>query len=253
MKQSALPLIVCLAGLALGGCAGNQAQPDDGNGAVAYDPLESVNRKIYLFNGALDRVALKPLARGYRKVVPKSIRRGFSNVFANLGTPRSALNNFLQGKPRHGFNELGRFLFNSTIGIGGVFDVASAGGLEPHSESFGETLAVWGMPEGPYLVLPFFGPHSALSAGALPVDFYTDLNPHLDTSVRDRLYFFRTMDTRVRLLSAESLLDKSNDPYIALRESFLQNRAFRVYDGDPPDGEDDAFNEEIFDDYFDDE
>lgn len=251
MKQHVLPLAVCLVGFALSGCAGNQAQQDSESEATVYDPLEPLNRKMYAFNEGLDKVALKPLAKGYKKVVPKPVRRGFANIFSNLGTPRSALNNFLQGKPKRGFSELGRFLFNSTLGIGGIFDIASAGGVDRYSESFGETLAVWGMPEGPYLVLPFFGPHSALSATALPVDFYTDLNPHLKTPIRDRLYFFRTMDTRVKLLAAESFLEKSTDPYISLRESFRQNRTFKVHDGDPP--EEDLLDDELFDDYFNDE
>ncbi len=230
------------------GCAGNNAKDGDSD---PYDPFESFNRKMYRMNEAMDNVLFKPLAKGYKAAAPKPVRRGFANIFANLTTPRSALNNFLQGKPKRGFNELGRFLFNSTLGIGGIFDIASAGGMERYDESFGETLAVWGAPEGPYLVLPFFGPSSTLDAIALPVDYYSDINPHLKSSVRDKLYFFRTTDTRLRLLAAESFIEKSNDPYIALRESYRQNREFRVYDGDPPSEDlDEMLEDDMFDEFF---
>jgi phospholipid-binding lipoprotein MlaA len=238
--------------LALGGCA-SQGEQVDGADATAYDPLEPFNRKMLKVNVAIDRVALKPLAKGYKRIVPPPIRRGFANIFANLGAPRSALNNFLQGKPKRGFNELGRFLFNSTLGIGGIFDVASAGGMERYDENFSQTLAVWGLPEGPYLVLPIFGPHTALDSVGLPIDFYSDLNTHLTSGVKDRLYLIRLLDARARLLSAETLLDKSNDPYISLRESFLQNREFKVYDGDPPTDDEDFYDEEMFDDFFEEE
>lgn len=249
MKHRPIAALLCLMCLGATGCASNAA---NGDGGDAYDPLEPFNRKVYRFNEALDTVALKPLAKGYRKVMPKPIRHGFANIFANLGTPRSALNNFLQGKPRRGFNELGRFLFNSTLGIGGIFDVASAGGMETYNETFGETLAVWGLPEGPYLVLPVFGSRSLLETTAFPVDWYTDLNPHLETSIRDKLFLFRLMDTRVRLLSAETFIEKSNDPYIALRESYRQNRQFKIYDGNPPPDEE-IMDEEMFDEFFEDE
>jgi phospholipid-binding lipoprotein MlaA len=249
VKYRSTSALLCLLCLGIGGCASNAA--DDGD-ADAYDPFESFNRKMYRFNEVLDTAALKPLAKGYRRVTPKPVRRGFANVFANFTTPRSALNNFLQGKPKRGFNELGRFLFNSTLGIGGIFDVASAGGMETYDESFGETLAVWGLPEGPYLILPVFGSRSLLDASAFPVDWYTDLNPHLKTSVRDKLYFFRLMDSRVRLLSAETFIEKSNDPYIALRESYRQNRQFKIFDGDPPQDEE-LMDEDMFDEFFEDD
>jgi len=251
VKQHYLPVLFCVFCLALGGCA-SQSEQVDGSDAVTYDPLESFNRKMYKVNMSIDKVALKPIAKGYKRFVPSPIRRGFANVFANLGTPRSALNNFLQGKPKRGFNELGRFLFNSTLGIGGIFDVASAGGMERYDENFSQTLAVWGLPEGPYLVLPILGPHTALDTVGLPVDYYSDLNTHLTAGVKDRLYLIRLLDARARLLSAETLLDKSNDPYISLRESYLQNREFRVYDGDPP-IDDEFYDEEMFDDFFEDD
>ena len=251
MKYRSSGVLVCLLCLSIAGCAGNGTKEDDGS---AYDPFEPLNRKVYKLNEAMDNVLLKPLAKGYRKVTPKPVRRGFANVFANFTTPRSALNNFLQGKPKRGFNELGRFLFNSTLGIGGIFDVASAGGMERYDETFGETLAVWGVPEGPYLVLPIFGSRSMLDAAGFPVDFYTDINAHLKSSVRDKLYFFRLMDARARLLAAENFIEKSGDPYIALRESYRQNREFKIHDGEPPDEElNEMLDDEMFDEFFEDQ
>jgi phospholipid-binding lipoprotein MlaA len=238
-------------GLALAGCAGNDVQTED-SGPGAHDPFESINRKMYTFNTKIDIVTTKPLAKAYKRFVPSPIRRGFANIFANFGTPGSALNNFLQGKPKRGFNELGRFLFNSTLGIGGIFDVATAGGMERYDENFSQTLAVWGMPEGPYLVLPIIGPHSMLDAVGFPVDYYSDLNTHLTAGVKDRLYLFRLVDARARLMTAESFLEKSKDPYIALREAYLQNREFEIYDGEPPE-DPDFLEDEMFDDFFDDD
>jgi phospholipid-binding lipoprotein MlaA len=186
----------CLA-LALSACASAPSET-----RADYDPFEPMNRKMYRFNEVVDNAAVKPIAKGYRKVVPAPVRRGFANLFNNFRTPASALNNFLQGKPRRGFNELGRFLFNTTLGVGGIFDVASAGGMESYEESFSETLAVWGLPEGPYLVLPMLGPSSTLDTAGLPVDYYTDINTYLRAGIKDRLYLFRLVDKRARLLSA---------------------------------------------------
>lgn len=234
----------------LSACATTDAS-DAESSYVAYDPLEPLNRKIHGFNTAVDKVALRPLARGYRKVVPSPVRRGITNFFSNLTTPRSSLNNFLQGKPKRGFSELGRFLFNSTLGLGGFIDVAGAGGLERYDENFGETLSVWGVPDGPYIVLPIWGPNMASDVAALPVDYYSDLWTHYDnSSVRSKVWGIRVIDLRYRLLSADSILEDSQDPYIAVREAFRQNRTFRIYDGDPPsNGE--QYEDELFDEFFD--
>jgi phospholipid-binding lipoprotein MlaA len=251
LRQSLTAIIVCSLSLALAGCAANDARESAESGTT-NDPFESFNRKMYDLNIAVDKVALKPIAKGYRRFMPSPVRRAFANIFMNLRTPNSSLNNFLQGKPKRGLNELGRFLFNSTLGIGGIFDVATAGGMERFDENFSQTLAVWGLPEGPYLVLPVFGPHSVLDTAGLPLDYYADLNTHLSAGVKDRLYLFRLVDARARLLSAETLLDGSNDPYIMLRESYLQNREFQIYDGEPPE-DPDFLEDEMFEDFFEDE
>jgi len=248
-------LVVALVILSVGqisACASSASMPE-GSERVEYDPLEPMNRKIHGFNMALDRVALGPLARGYKKIVPSPIRRGITNFFSNLTAPRSALNNFLQGKPGRGFNELGRFLFNSTLGVGGFFDVAGAGGMERYDENFGQTLSVWGVPDGPYIVLPLWGPNMASDAFSMPVDYYSDLWRYYDnSSVRSKVWGLRIIDLRYRLLSADSILNDSQDPYITIREAFRQNRTFRVYDGDPPSDED-YYEDELFDEFFEDE
>ncbi len=236
----------------LSGCAGTP--PSDGDvGPVRaeYDPLEPLNRSLYIINDAIDRVTLKPIARGYKAVVPGFARRGVTNFSRNLFTPRSALNNFLQGKPGPGFSELGRFIVNTTLGIGGLIDVATAQGMPEYDEDFGQTFAVWGIPEGPYLFIPVLGPNTLLSAASTPLNIVADPLYHYDnSSVRDKIYALRAIDLRMRLLTAETLLEDSKDPYLTLRESYLQNRRFQVYDGNPPSTEEE---EDLFEEFFEDE
>jgi phospholipid-binding lipoprotein MlaA len=250
--QRRLLVVMLIVTLSLGGCASHD--PTDENSTyVEYDPLEPLNRKVHGFNMALDRFALGPIARGYKKVLPSPVRRSITNFFSNLTTPRSALNNFLQGKPGRGFNELGRFLFNSTLGIAGLFDVAGAAGMERYDENFGQTLSVWGVPDGPYIVLPFVGPFMASDTFALPVDYYTDVWTHYDnTSVRDKVWGIRVIDLRYRLLSVDSFIAESQDPYATVREAFRQNRTFRIFDGEPPIDED-FYDDEMFDEFFEEE
>ena len=246
-------LLVALA-LAAAGCANSPATGGDGDDApvrAVYDPLEPLNRGLYTVNDVVDRYTLKPIARGYKAVMPEFARRGVTNFSRNLTTPRSAINNFLQGKPGPGFTDLGRFLLNSTFGLAGLIDVASAEGIPVYDEDFGQTLAVWGLPEGPYLFIPILGPNTLLDAVSIPVDIYSDPLIHYDnSSVRDKLYILRTIDLRMRLLSAEELLEGSKDPYLTLRESYLQNRRFQVYDGNPPSTEEE---QDLFEEFFEEE
>ena len=240
-------MLFALALLGLTACASSSPSNDEETTPVRseYDPWEPMNRSIYAFNDAIDRATLKPIAKGYRKIVPRFARRGVSNFSDNLLVPRSALNNFLQGKGGAGFQDIGRFLVNSTLGIGGLFDIASESGVPEHDETFSQTLAVWGVPEGPYVYLPFLGPKTLLSAATLPIDMLSDPMTHYDnTSVRDKLRVLKIIDIRARLLSADVLIEDSKDPYLTVRESYLQNREFVIYDGDPPsDEEDDLFDE----------
>lgn len=218
---------------------------------VDHDPLEGINRPIYGINDALDRALTKPIARGYQKIVPEPARTGVTNFSNNLLTPRSILNNFLQGKAHNGMGELARFVLNSTLGIGGLFDVATASGLEANPEDFGQTAAVWGIPSGPYVVLPFRGPSTLRDALMMPLDVQADPLYHYEnTSVRDKLYVLRLINLRARLLALDELLADSADPYLSVRESYLQNREFEIYDGNPPVDEEE---DNLFDEFFEEE
>lgn len=238
----------------LGGCASTppgSGEDDEGSARVDYDPFEPLNRGLYTINDAIDRVTLKPIARGYKAVVPDFARRGVTNFSRNLFVPRSAVNNFLQGKPGRGFSEIGRFIINSTLGVAGLIDVATAQGMAQYDEDFGQTLAVWGIPEGPYLFIPILGPNTLLDAISTPIDILSDPLIYYDnSSVRDKLYGLRVIDLRMRLLTADTLLEDSKDPYLTLRESYLQNRRFQVHDGNPPGTEEE---DELFEEFFDEE
>jgi phospholipid-binding lipoprotein MlaA len=237
----AIPLVAAIVLGISGGCANIPAEQ-----RAETDPWEPLNRTIFSFNTTVDNVTLKPIAKGYEAIVPSPARTGVRNFFDNLMTPQSAINNFLQGKPGAGFTELARFAFNSTVGIGGLLDVATSGGLEAQTEDFAQTAAVWGVPAGPYVMLPFLGPHTLRSAILRPFGISFLLYNYDNTSVRDKLQVLRLIDLRARLLAAEKFLEGSKDRYITLRESYLQNSEFEIYDGAPP--EDDDFFDEFFDD-----
>jgi len=232
---SALVCMLCSA------CASAPTNPDGSQPERSpADPWEPLNRSIHGFNRAVDTVSFKPLAKGYKKVVPNFIRRGITNFSENLWAPRNIINHFLQGKPRDGFGQTVRFLFNSTFGLGGLIDVAAIEGLDQKNEDFGQTLAAWGVPDGPYVVVPFLGPRTLRDATMIPLNLLADpLFHYEDSSVRDKVYFVRLVDVRARFLSAEELLLKdAYDPYIRIREAYLQRRRHQIYDGDPPEDED---------------
>jgi phospholipid-binding lipoprotein MlaA len=238
---------ILLAGILAGGCA--SVPPGAG---VDYDPWEKTNRSLYRINEVIDKATLKPVAKGYSKVIPEPVRNSVTNFSQNLLTPGSAINNFLQGKPRDGVSEIFRFLINSTAGIGGLFEIAARNGLDPQTEDFGQTAAVWGVPAGPYVMLPFLGPQTLRDAVLIPLNVMADPLYHYDnSSVRDRVYVLRLINLRARLLNVEDLLRDSNDPYVTVRESYLQNRLFNIYDGNPPveEEDDDLFEEFLEEDY----
>jgi phospholipid-binding lipoprotein MlaA len=229
----------------LGACA---SVPDSSR--VDYDPWEPLNRNLYVINDVSDRYLLKPVAKGYKAIVPDVLRQGVTNFSRNLTSPGNALNNFLQGKPRDGFSELSRFLFNSTLGIGGLIDIAGKGGLERKQEDFGQTLAVWGVPDGPFVMLPFLGPRTLRDAATIPAEFWTDPLWHYEVkSVRNKIEILRLINLRANLLNLDKFLEDSKDPYITMRESYLQNRRYEVYDGNPP-ADDDFYDD--FEDFEDD-
>ena len=203
------------------------------------DPLEGINRTVYKFNSVVDSVALKPIAKGYKAVTPDIIEKGVGNFFGNIGDVGTLVNNVLQFKFKNAAVDLSRVVFNTTIGLGGVIDVASGMGLEKHSEDFGQTLGVWGVPAGPYLVMPLFGPSTLRDAPAsfVPLDAWRYVE-HVPT--RNVGYGTRLIDGRARLFQAESLI--SGDEYLFVREAYLGNREKAVSDG----ASDEEYNEDDF-------
>ncbi|WP_456414571.1 MlaA family lipoprotein [Thiolapillus sp.] len=227
---------VALLALLVSGCATS--------GAVENDPWEAFNRPMYRFNEKLDEYVAKPLARGYQAVTPAPVDRGISRFFANLDDVQIALNNLLQFKFRDALSDAGRFGLNSTIGILGFLDVATGMGLEKHEEDFGQTLGKWGFPSGPYLVLPVLGPSSVRDAVGFAGDWV--VNPifvQIDNAdVSWSLYGLRYVDRRADLLKASRILQSAAlDPYSFIRDSYLQRRQSLVFDGSPPETEENDF------------
>ena len=202
----------------------------------AKDPIEGWNRAVFGFNEGLDRAVLKPVAEGYKAVVPELVRNGISNVFANIGDGWSAINQLLQGKPVAAAEMTMRVATNTLFGLGGLFDVASDLGIERRSEDFGQTLGRWGLPAGPYLVLPVLGPSSLRDTAALPLDLqWSAAELTQDSATGAGLTVLRIVDVRANLLSAGRLLDEiALDKYVFVRDGYLTRRLSQVHDGDPP-------------------
>lgn len=219
---------------------------------AASDPWEPMNRRVAAFNDNVDKVSLKPLAKVYDNALPNFLQTGLHNFFGNLREPLNLVNSLLQGKPRRGGIATLRFLANTVVGMGGLFDIATDSGLEPVPEDFGQTLAVWGIPDGPYVVLPILGPRTLRDAFMTPLDMAGDPVMYLKPdSHRAGVAGLRIIDTRAALFTAEALIEDSFDRYLSIRESYLQNRRYQVYDGDPP--VDDDFYDEFYDDFEEDE
>lgn len=219
---------LCLA--LLPGCATTASYED------YKDPFEKYNRAVYKFNDGFDRALLKPIAKGYRKIIPGPVRRSVGNFFRNLLEPTTIINDILQGKFEQAVTDSLRLLYNTSFGLLGFFDVATAIGIERHQEDFGQTFAVWGFKPGPYLMLPFLGPTNFRDGiGLLPYYFVTDprlYNP--ETSVNLALIGLNAVDSRAQLLTGSKLLEMQLDPYAFLRETYYQRRIDLIYDGDPP-------------------
>ena len=194
------------------------------------DPFEKANRKVQTFNDTADRFVLKPITRGYKAVVPDVVERGVDNVFSNLADPFVALNQLLQGKPGRSLSDSGRFLVNSTLGIVGIFDVATTLGLAKHQEDFGQTLGVWGVGRGPYIVLPFWGPSNPRDGFGDLVGAYGYLPNYLeDTGARNASFALWIINQRAQLLEAERLI--TGDRYLFIRDAYLQRRDYLKKDG----------------------
>ena len=201
------------------------------------DPLEPLNRGVYKFNEAVDKAVLKPVAKGYKAVVPPPLQTGVTNFFSNFTDVTSAINDLLQGKIRAAASDVGRIAVNSTVGILGVFDVASRIGFEKHNEDFGQTLGAWGVAPGPYLVLPFLGPSDFRDTVGLVAEYYTDPEFYLFTHSPENWIVFgtRVINLRANLLDSERIFDvAAMDKYAFLRDAYLQRRRSRIFDGRPP-------------------
>ena len=203
----------------------------------ANDPLEGWNRAVFGFNEGLDATVLKPVATGYKTVVPELVRNGVSNVFSNIGDGWSAINQLLQGKPVAAAQMTMRVATNTLFGIAGLFDVASDLGIERQQEDFGQTLGRWGLPAGPYFVLPLLGPSSLRDTAALPIDLqWRPAALSNDSATRIGLSTLQLIDVRANLLGASRIVDDiALDKYVFVRDGYLSRRRSLVYDGDPPD------------------
>jgi len=222
-----------------------------------YDPLEGLNRGTESFNTTVDKVSLKPIAKGYQAVTSKNVRNMVSNFYDNATYLNTVLNDLLQGKGQQGLEDFARFLINSTVGIAGLADVATSMGLAKHDEDFGQTLAVWGADQGAYIVYPFLGPNSLRDTPGFITETATDplfwaafvVAPQVTIPFTVLKY----IDKRSRLMGASDMRDElALDPYMFTREAWRQSREYKVYDGKPPisnaaDGEDD-WGDDSFDD-----
>jgi phospholipid-binding lipoprotein MlaA len=234
---------LCLAACALTlGCSTLGAKsPGD-----RLDPWEKWNRKVFSFNESLDEKVLKPVAIGYSNVVPQPIRRGVDNFFGNAADAWSAINNFLQGKIANGLHDVVRVGTNTLLGLGGVLDVATEFGLDHQYEDFGQTLGVWGLGAGAYIVWPVLGPSSVRESFALPLDkgLATPAWVINDGAVKWELVGLQVVNTRAGLLGASRVLDDiALDKYTFVRDAYLQRRRSLVYDGDAPSREDEPSSE----------
>jgi phospholipid-binding lipoprotein MlaA len=228
VRRGAYCALFAAALAALGGCA---------TGPNPRDPYEPFNRKMMEFNEGIDAVALKPAATVYRQVLPPLVRTGVSNFFGNLGDAWSSINALLQFHLQDAAEDFMRFNVNTVFGLGGILDIASELKIERHKEDFGQTLGRWGMPSGPYLVLPLLGSSTVRDTLSLPIDVQGDPVHYVHpASSRNSLYVLRAIDTRSNLLRASSVLDQAAlDKYSFARDAYLQRRQAQIFDSQKPD------------------
>ncbi len=226
--------LVVAAGLLLAGCATDPNAPN----TAQNDPYETTNRKIFDFDNKVDDAVLLPTAKAYNAVVPEPARDGIHNFLLNLDLPVTFVNDILQGDIHHAGQTLGRFTINSTIGIGGLFDVAAKNGIPPHVEDFGVTLGQWGVGEGPYLVLPFLGPDPPRDAGGQVVDIFFD--PATYITWRSSIWYSVTregltiIDLRARNIDTlDGIERESIDYYASIRSLYRQRRNNAINNGQP--------------------
>lgn len=222
-------LALSLGLLLLAGCATSTTP------ANPADPFESFNRSMYSFNKGLDSVTLRPAAKAYDAVIPKVLDERIENAMSNVGDVVIIGNSLLQAKFKGAAISTGRFLINSTFGVLGLFDPATSMGLVKRYEDFGQTLAEWGVPDGPYLMLPFFGPKTTRDAFGIPVDSALEISTDIaHVPTRNTALGFRLMDERQGLFPIEKTLEESLDEYAFVRDAYLQRRKYLIHDGNPP-------------------
>jgi len=234
-SSSGLTRFVLVVGaLLLGGCATSM----DAN---PKDPWEPMNRKVFALNDSVDQAVVRPVAVAYKDYTPVLAQKGINNFFGNLRDVWSTVNSAFQLKVGETAELAGRVLVNTTVGVVGLFDVATPMNLNKHREDFGKTLGYWGVPSGPYLVMPFFGPSTLRDASGFVVD--VKLNPTYrdikNVRVRNSLYVINAVDVRKGLLGVEDNLNSiALDRYSFIRDAYLQRRLYEIYDGNPPDTDD---------------
>lgn len=220
-KRAALLGLVLASGTALA---------DASTATDPRDPWEHANRKIFVFNDTLDHYVLKPVARGYDWITPRPVNNAISRVFSNLGEPWTVVNELLQGKFDKAAGQMWRFMFNSTFGVAGVFDIATPAGVPAEKEDFGQTLAVWGVKSGPYVMLPFLGPSTVRDTGARPADVFGNPQTYVrPDAAAYGMYGLDLVDKRADLLPLEKNIE--GDRYLFIRNYYLEQRDFAIADG----------------------
>ncbi len=247
-NSNAAMLYVAIGWLAFTVLTGCTTTPSTDPEVSAYDPFESVNRQIHGVNDIADSWIAKPATQAYVSYTPRPVQKSVSNFFDNVAYPSVILNDFLQGKGTQGLDDLGRFLVNTTFGFLGFWDVATPLGLEAHDEDFGQTLAVWGMEESTYLVLPFIGPSTVRDAPNLGVTTVTNILFYVPNPYVVPVALLGFIDYRAGVDEAVTFRDATAiEPYLFTREAYLQHRRFLIYDGNSP-----VDDDLLFDDPFDD-
>jgi phospholipid-binding lipoprotein MlaA len=235
MPRKLPPYALCIALLLLAaGCAslppGSQRDP--------RDRFERYNRAMFSFNQAVDRTVVRPVAVGYTKITPRPVRQGISNFLANLSYPVVIVNDVLQAKPELFARDTARLVVNTTVGIGGLFDPASKWGLSANDEDLGQTFGRWGLPQGPYVMLPLLGPTTVRDGVGRVGDQFAEPRTYIDDStVRYGLTGLDLLDTRASLLDADEVMNRAFDPYAFVRNAYLQRRLYQVTDGNAPEEE----------------
>ena len=228
IKLKRLVLLGLVAGMV--GCASIPA----GVEPSPHDPWEPFNRSVFEFNEGLDAYVLKPVVAGYRFVLPEFVRDGIYNFFSNYSDIYTALQNLLQGKPGDAFSDLMRVVVNTTFGLGGLIDMATPGGLPKHKEDWGQTFGVWGIPSGPYVVLPFFGPSSVRDTFGTAADLESDylFGYVKDIGLRNSITGLRVVNDRNTYYEAGDLLDGAAiDKYSFMRDAYIQRREYQINEG----------------------